>query len=43
MFVEEIFKALIDKYCSHIVYTDVNTCMYEHLRNIGCFILWKKV
>jgi hypothetical protein len=25
MFVEEIFKALIDKYCSHMVYTDVDT------------------
>ena len=25
MFVEEIFKALIDKYCSHMIYTDVNT------------------
>ena len=25
IFVDEIFKALIDKYCSHMVYTDVNT------------------
>jgi hypothetical protein len=25
MFVEEIFRALIDKYCSHMVYTDVDS------------------